>query len=152
MGFDRENTQKNPLIFMGKYLKAYQRKGSPINLIDNFKLLNVILNRFKGTLLGCKLDTLIVMWWFQFWKCFSTLTILGKHLDDGQTEVNGHYPLALFLLLSPVHSEVISSIMAKAEMEKKSQFENVFFFFWYLHLGNSLTFGYTPGLLTYLLG
>ena len=62
MGFDRGNTQKNPTIFMGKYLKAYQRKGSPINLIDNFKLLNVILNRFKGTLLGCKLDTLIVTW------------------------------------------------------------------------------------------
>ena len=113
---------------MGKYLKAYQRKGSPINLIDNFKISNVILIRFKSILLGWKLVTVIVIWWFQFWKCFSTLTILGKHLDDGQTEVNGHYPLALFLLLSPVHSEVISSIIAKAEMEKKSQFEKDFFF------------------------
>ena len=101
-------------------------------------LLEVSQIRFKSTLLAWKLDIVIGIWWFQFWKCFSTLTILGKHLDDGQTEVNGHYPLALFLLLSPVHSEVIPSIMGKAETEKKSQFENVLFFFWYLHLGNNL--------------
>ena len=102
-------------------------------------LLEVSQIRFKSTLLAWKLDIVIGIWWFQFWKCFSTLTILGKHLDDGQTEVNGHYPLALFLLLScSIHSELISFIMAKAETEKKSQFENVLFFFWYLHLGNNL--------------
>ena len=92
-------------------------------------LLEVSQIRFKSTLLAWKLDIVIGIWWFQFWKCFSTLTILGKHLDDGQTEVNGHYPLALFLLLSPVHSEVIPSIMGKAETEKKSQFDFFLFLF-----------------------
>ena len=112
------------------FLTAGQNNfGNKIPFLNGSSHLRISDLTFKSTLLGCKLDTVIVIWWFQVWKCFSTLTILGKHLDDGQTEVNGHYPLALFLLLSPVHSEVIPSIMGKAETEKKSQFDFFLFLF-----------------------
>ena len=128
-------------------------KVRPIFETESFLnfLLEVSQIRFKSTLLAGKLDTVIGIWWFQFWKCFSTLTILGKHLDDGQTEVNGHYPLALFLLLSPVHSEVISSIMAKVEMEKKSQFVNEIFFLLLFALGKKFDIR-IPFRLAYLIG